>query len=193
MGMPQELVHLGGKEPGESILHLTMDGKEAQIKPEWVAGGIPESGTFTLFFVRTQGCLDKVFDKGAFDHSKRAPPESSKSTFMESYLAEFCKEGFSSPGGEEWIKPFMYRRVRRKLGDKFSTAEHAFYAIDDDGSGSLTRNEVGNGLQQVLIFHHMLFLWASVSSAALLSTNWSCFCCMCSLSWRACCCRWGYI
>jgi len=167
----QELVHLGGKEPGESILHLTIDGKEAQIKPEWVAGGIPESSTVTLFFVRTQGCLDKVFDKGAFDHSKRTPPESSKSTFMESYLAEFCKEGFSSPAGEEWIKPFMYRRVRRKLGDKFSTAEHAFYAIDDDGSGSLTRNEVGDGLQQVVIFHYMFFLWASVISGALRSTR----------------------
>ena len=71
---------------------------------------------------------------------------------MESYLEEFCQEGICSPGGEGWIKPFMYRRVRRKLGDKFSTAEHAFYALDDDDSGSLTRNEVGAGLQQVVTF-----------------------------------------
>jgi len=148
----QELVHLGGKEPGESILHLTIDGREAEARPEWLAGGIPESSTITLFFVRSQACLNRVFEKGAFDHSKRAPPESSKSTFMESYLEEFCQEGICSPGGEGWIKPFMYRRVRRKLGDKFSTAEHAFYALDDDDSGSLTRNEVGAGLQQVVTF-----------------------------------------
>ena len=86
---------------------------------------------------------------GAFDHSKRAPTDASKSTFVETYLGEFCPEGANSPAGEEWIRPFTYRRVRRKLGDKFGAAEHAFYALDDDDSGSLTRAEVGTGLQTV--------------------------------------------
>ena len=84
---------------------------------------------------------------GAFDHSKRVPTESSISTFVETYLNEFCPEGANSPAGDDWIRPFTYRRVRRKLADKFGAPEHAFYALDDDDSGSLTRAEVGTGLQ----------------------------------------------
>jgi hypothetical protein len=68
---------------------------------------------------------------------------------VESYLKEFCAEGLNSAGGQDWILPFTYRRVRRKLGDKFGAPEHAFYALDDDDSGSLTRAEVGVGLQAV--------------------------------------------
>jgi hypothetical protein len=99
--------------------------------------------------VRRDTCGEGVGLAGAFDHSKRAPTDASKSAFVETYLGEFCPEGANSPAGEEWIRPFTYRRVRRKLGDKFGAAEHAFYALDDDGSGSLTRAEVGTGLQTV--------------------------------------------
>ena len=126
-----------------------IDQKESEPRTEWLAGGIPEQGIVSFFFVRTQGCLEKVFEKGAYDHSKREPTESSKSDFMETYLKEFCKEGFCSPDGEEWIKPYTYRRVRRKLGIKFDTPEHAFYALDDDDSGYVTRQEMGAGLQSV--------------------------------------------
>lgn len=155
----QELVHLGGKEgkdPSASMVQLNFDGKGSDPESlpgkflEWLAGGIPEHGTITLFFVRTQACLNKVFEKGAFDHSKRMPTASSKSVFMESYLAEFCQEGFCSPGGKDWTLPYMCRRVRRKLGDKFAAAEHAFYALDDDDSGFLITKELGSGLQAVI-------------------------------------------
>ena len=149
----QELVHLAGTEPGEpeeSMLQMTINGKAAELNKDWLVGGIPEHSVITAFFVRTQACLDRVFEKGAFAHNKRQPPESSKSVFMETYLYEFCKQGFCSPGGEDWIKPFTYRRVRRKMGVRFAAPEHAFYALDDDDSGSLTRPEVGAGLESVL-------------------------------------------
>lgn len=151
----QELVHLAGTEPGEpeeSMLQMTINGKAAELNKDWLVGGIPEHSIITTFFVRTQACLDKVFEKGAFAHNKRQPPASSKSVFMETYLHEFCKEGICSPGGKDWINEYTYRRVRRKLGVKFAAAEHAFYALDDDDSGSLTRPEVGTGLQSVGIY-----------------------------------------
>ena len=150
----QELVHLN-REPGDSILRLTINQKESELNPEWLAGGIPEEGIVTLFFARSQQTLNKVFDRGAFDHSKRVPTEASKSVFLETYLKEFCAEGFNSPAGEDWIKPFLYRRVRRKLGVKFDTPEHAFYALDDDDGGWLSVKELGDGLRSVGIYMNL--------------------------------------
>jgi len=55
---------VAGKEPGDSMVQLTIDGKDSEAKTEWLAGGIPEHSIISLFFVRTPACLNQVFEKG---------------------------------------------------------------------------------------------------------------------------------
>ncbi len=108
------------------------------------------AGEFYVYYCRERNVIDSIAAKAEQRHPGSIPHNYHK----------------RQTEGEAWVVPAQRRRVRDKLRSIFPSAAACFAAFDEDGGGSLSRQELARGLRAHNIFLHPsdLIRWVWLSS-----------------------------
>jgi len=131
----QYLVHLATTEPGENCVNETMDGLDYEMPAGWI-NEVPHKGVYCTFYCRETPTINKVKNSALSQHPNSICPD------------------VDMPPGKEWVHPAKCSQIKRKMQEKFSTAEEGFAKIDRDGGGSIDRRELSVGLFQLGVWLH---------------------------------------
>jgi Ran GTPase-activating protein (RanGAP) involved in mRNA processing and transport len=121
------LVDLAVIEPGENMVDVRLNGLCFEVPAAWVKA-IPSKGLFSVHYCRSKDVIQDII--------KNLPPH------------------WANPGGDwvksqpydcEWVDWSMRFRIRNKLASSFATPAEGFAVMDEDGGGSLSRQEISRG------------------------------------------------
>jgi hypothetical protein len=121
------LVDLAVVEPGENMVDERLNGLSFEVPAMWVKS-IPAKGTFSVHYCRSKAVIQDIISKVPHHWVN---PES-----------DWVK---SQPYDTEWVDWSMRFRIRNKLAASFSTPADGFAVMDEDGGGSLSRQEISRG------------------------------------------------
>jgi hypothetical protein len=131
------LVRLAVVEPGENCIQCHLNDLPFEIPSSWCSA-LPSAGQFYVYYCRERAVIDSVAAKAEQRH-----PGSIPSNYFQ-----------RQPEGQAWVVPAQRRRVRDKLRSIFPSAAACFAAFDEDGGGSLSRQELAKGLRAHNIYLH---------------------------------------
>jgi hypothetical protein len=131
------LVRLAVIEPGENCIQCHFNDLPFDIPASWCTA-LPSSGEFYLYYCRERAVIDTIAAKAEQRNPGSVP----------------CNYSKRQPEGQAWVVPAQRRRVRDKLRSIFPSASACFAAFDEDGGGSLSRQELAKGLRNHKIFLH---------------------------------------
>jgi hypothetical protein len=144
----QELLQLATAEPGDNQCDTQYEGCDFDIPAPWIAE-MPRKGLLQTFYCREAEVVIRVFAQGAYDH-KRNPiwtGNGGTSNLCPAWLVPFCPLGANQPSGSAWVKTAKLRLIKRKMQDRFGTAEECFSRIDKGGSAGAAKGTAGAGTQ----------------------------------------------
>ena len=121
------LVDLAVVEPGENMVDERLNGLSFEVPAMWVKS-IPAKGFFSVHYCRSKAVIHDIISK--------VPPH------WVNPESDWVK---SQPYDTEWVDWSMRFRIRNKLAASFSTPADGFAVMDEDGGGSLSRQEISRG------------------------------------------------
>jgi Ran GTPase-activating protein (RanGAP) involved in mRNA processing and transport len=122
------LVDLAVVEPGENMVDVRLNGLCFEVPAAWVKA-IPAKGLFSVHYCRSKAVIQDIV--------KNLPPH------WVNPESDWVK---SQPYDTEWVDWSMRFRIRNKLAASFSTPAQGFAVMDEDGGGSLSRQEISRGM-----------------------------------------------
>jgi hypothetical protein len=131
------LVRLAVIEPGENCIQCHLNDLPFEIPSSWCSS-LPSTGEFYVYYCRERAVIDNIAAK-----AEQRNPGSVPHNYVK-----------HQPEGSSWVVPAQRRRVREKLRHIFPSAAACFSAFDEDGGGSLSRQELSKGLRAHNIFLH---------------------------------------
>lgn len=152
----QQVIQLAITEPGENCIELMYEGCDFEVPASWTTS-VPRSGQLRLYYVRERHVMDKVIKYGTSDIRKTNPffYASAFGDFLPKWMRPYCPKGYPQPTGKDWIKAFKLRLVKSKIQERVALdAREAFEAIDQDGSGELSRSELLMSLFRMGVWLH---------------------------------------
>jgi hypothetical protein len=121
------LVDLAVVEPGENMVDERLNGLCFEVPAAWVKA-IPAKGLFSVHYCRSKAVIQNIIESVP---THWVHPES-----------DWAK---CQPYDTEWVDWSMRFRIRNKLAASFSTPSEGFAVMDEDGGGSLSRQEISRG------------------------------------------------
>jgi len=165
----QELVHLASTEPGDNMLHTKLDGCDFEVPSDWLANVPKKAANITLFYGRSKNVSDEILARAGFktvtrssilpdtqsSSSASSPPKPTLATKLPCFPPKFIMP--TLPGEEEWsfakdgsTQTWVNLEKVRDIADSMrrisASAKEMFQLMDDDGGGSLSRDELSHAL-----------------------------------------------
>jgi hypothetical protein len=127
------LVDLAVVEPGENMIDERLNGLCFEVPAAWVKA-IPAKGLFSVHYCRSKAVIQDII--------KNVPAHwvNPESDWVN-----------SQPYDTEWVDWSMRFRIRNKLAASFATPAEGFAVMDEDGGGSLSRQEISRGERELNI------------------------------------------
>lgn len=172
----QELVHLASIEPGDNMMHTKLDGCDFEVPSDWLSNVPKRTANITLFYGRSKDVSDEILAQAGFKTSTggaggerrfsvmsdtqpavasaaspNPPPVMKSPSFPPRFMMP------TLPGDEEWIfardgstETWINLEKVRNIADSMrrtsASAKEMFDLMDDDGGGSLSRDELCHAL-----------------------------------------------